>query len=216
MPLQNENGNVLWFILIAIVLLGALTMTLNRGGTGVEQSGSREQGIIKASEMMRYAKSIEAGVQQLILYGCSENEISFENSVISGYENTNAPSNNSCHIFDVNGAGLTARDLSSSVIANSKGTFFSSDLDVTDIGTGATELSMLVGISSSLCDEINDENGIGSDIATTIDDWTEFDGSYAGNWLIDGAQATNLIGESTGCLTMDGGEYVFYQILLAR
>jgi hypothetical protein len=39
--------------------------------------------------------------------GCTDEQISFENNIVSGYTNTNAPADYSCHIFHPDGGGLT-------------------------------------------------------------------------------------------------------------
>ncbi len=109
-----QNGNALFFILIAIALLGLLTMTMTKSSSTSNDTGSFEQNQIAASEILTYAKSIENAVQSLLARGCSENEISFENDVFTTYANSklqptggHTNPNSSCKIFDVEGAGLT-------------------------------------------------------------------------------------------------------------
>ena len=93
---------------MAVVLLGALTLLLSRSGSNVEQSGDFEQLRIKATQLMRYASSIEQGISKLqSLNNCSENEISFQNTTDTNYTNANSPADNSCHIFQSAGAGLS-------------------------------------------------------------------------------------------------------------
>ncbi|MEM9469440.1 MAG: hypothetical protein AAF988_04695 [Pseudomonadota bacterium] len=104
---KTQNGNALWFILIAIVLLGLLTSFLTRSGGSTNETGDYEQLTIQANEILQYVSSIENGVQSLLARGCSENELSFEANNNSGYTNPNSPTDNSCHIFEPEGAGLT-------------------------------------------------------------------------------------------------------------
>lgn len=108
--MKKQNGNALWFILIAVGLLGLLTVTLTRSGSSTNETGSFEQNQIVASQILTYAKSIENAVQSLLARGCSENEISFENNIVAGYVNPNSPTDNSCHVFDAAGAGMTYED----------------------------------------------------------------------------------------------------------
>ncbi len=105
---DKQCGNALWFILVAIGLLGLLTVMLSRSGSSTNETGSYEQNVIAANQILSYAKNIENGVQNLLARGCSENEISFEDSIIANHANSNAPADKSCHVFDVAGAGLTA------------------------------------------------------------------------------------------------------------
>ena len=39
--------------------------------------------------------------------GCEDTEISFENPVVSGYDNPNAPADERCHVFSVNGGHIS-------------------------------------------------------------------------------------------------------------
>lgn len=100
----SQSGNALWIILVAIALLAAATIAVTRSSDSTEESGSKEQDRIAASEIMRYAASIEQAVQQMQMRGLSENDISFENSTISGYENPNCVTGD-CKIFDADGGG---------------------------------------------------------------------------------------------------------------
>lgn len=120
---NDEGGNALIFILIAIALLGLLTVTLSRSGDSTNDTGDFEQNQIAASEILAYAKSIENAVQSLLARGCSENEISFwhdsdGNGTEDGgddYYNDKSPTDRFCHVFDVAGAGMTFTDLSKSI-----------------------------------------------------------------------------------------------------
>ena len=105
---STQAGNALWFILIAIGLLGLLTAMLSRSSSTSNDTGSFEQTQIAANEILNYAKSIETAVTSLRSRGCSENEISFQNAVLGAgsYVNPNAPADNSCHVFEPQGTGL--------------------------------------------------------------------------------------------------------------
>jgi hypothetical protein len=105
----SQHGNALWFILVAIVLLAALTILLNRSGTNVDQSGDVEQQRVKASQILRWAKGIESTVEQMKLRGISESDISFENTVTAqDYSNAACDAHkdpNDCKIFATGGGG---------------------------------------------------------------------------------------------------------------
>src|SRR5262245_49185529 len=83
----SESGSVLWFILIAINLVAGSTGILSRGS--IEQSGDFENRRVQASQIVRYAQSVEAAIEHMTLQGVSENEISFQNSITAiNYTNT--------------------------------------------------------------------------------------------------------------------------------
>lgn len=123
----RENGNALWFILIAIILLGLLTAMLTRSGGNTNDTGDYERLSIKANEIITYGRSLGNGIQMLLSRGCSENEISFEDPLLasqgsfSDHSNPNAPADFSCHIFRPEGAGLEY--------------WITTDLDIYDLST---------------------------------------------------------------------------------
>lgn len=110
---QSQSGNAFWIILLAIALLVALTITITRTSENTEESGSRDRNRIQASDILRQAKSIEQAIDQMRSRGVAENEISFENSFISGYSNTKCgdgalnTDDDRCRIYHPAGAGLT-------------------------------------------------------------------------------------------------------------
>ncbi|NCO04373.1 MAG: hypothetical protein GW903_09300 [Alphaproteobacteria bacterium] len=91
----TENGNALWFILIAIILLGLLTAMMTRSGGNTNDTGDYERNSIIANEILGYARNIENAVQSLLARGCGENDIRFE-------------STGDCSVFSPAGTGLTA------------------------------------------------------------------------------------------------------------
>lgn len=113
--MTQQNGNALWFILIAVALLGLLTVTMTRGGGSSDDTGDYERQQIQANDILTYASSIESAVQSLIARGCSENDISFwhdsdgngTENASDDYFNANSPTDHSCHVFQPEGAGLS-------------------------------------------------------------------------------------------------------------
>src|SRR5262245_7145714 len=103
--MKSQSGNALWFILIAIVLLGALTMLLTRSGSTSSQSGNVERLRITASQILRYAKGLESAVDQMKTRGVSENEISFQNSTTATNYTNATCTRTDCKVFDVGGGG---------------------------------------------------------------------------------------------------------------
>lgn len=114
-----QSGNAFWFILLAIALLVALTITITRSNENTEENGSRDRNRIQASDILRQAKSIEQAIDQLRSQGVAENEISFENTYVSGYANTKCgdsalnTDDDRCKIYHPAGAGLTYKTPSS-------------------------------------------------------------------------------------------------------
>lgn len=243
---QNESGSVIWFILLAVILLAALTMTISRSSDTVDQSGDRERARIVASDMMRYAKGIEQAVSKMRMSGLSENEISFENSFLSGYEN-NYCTTTSCRVFHKEGGGQnyrvpTANWLDAAYSAEDHyGTIiFTSNPCIPDVGNygepgncavdvSTLDLMMIVPfIKRSICLEINRMVDLGVGGADPPkDDSAAWDGTVAnvrftGRFNIGNNLATagnELNGATVGCFegdTRPAGGYHFYYTLVAR
>lgn len=229
-----ESGNVLWFILIAVTLLGLLTMVLSRGGSSTEQTASFEQQRIASGQVLRYAKSIEAAIQEMRLRDVSENDISFANAVsATDYTNANCdtvadPSFPGCLLFDVDGAGLEYRNFSSVndgsdwvfTGANNIGTT-AGPIVSTASGTGNDLVMLLPNMDTDLCVQINRDLGVGTAGTLPVDgddaDTTAFVGAYAtgGPLVLDGT-SQELNNQPAGCFTDDSGVTYFYYVVLAR
>ena len=219
--MYTERGNVLWFILIAVALLAALTMVLSRSGSTVDQSGDIEQQRVKASQILRTAKSIEAGIQQMRLRGVSENDMSFWHD--SNGDNTEDGSDTyynanctitDCKLFDAGGAGLTYSSPPSGVNDASEWIFNATN-DVLDVGTGAPDLLIILpNVKTSICAQIN--RMLGASYAGTESDvdFTAFTGTFTLTETIELAA-----GQEAGCIDYDNAgstEPFFYQVLFKR
>ncbi len=228
---NSQNGNVLWFILIAVALLGMLTMVLSRSGSVVDQSGDIEQLRISGGQILRYAKSLESGIQEMTLRGVSENDISFENAAPAIAANANCTTT-ACRVFHVEGAGLSYKEFNSAnsgadwifTGANNVGTT-AGPVGSTADGTGNDLIMLMPDISSDLCIQINRDLGVGTPgtlpVETTGIDTTVFDGTYptGGPTLLDGDPTPFELNRKTaGCFVdaNDSDKVYFYYVLLPR
>ena len=214
---DREDGNALWFILIAILLLGLLTSMMTRSGSSTNDTGSYEQLSIQANEILQYAKSIENGVQSLLARGCSENEISFEANNNSGYTNPNSPTDNSCHVFEPEGAGLTYIDANPKWLDNSQsaqpyyqewrftGKNCINDLGNENCSTGTPKayelMTIIPWLNIDTCLSINQILNHNFTAATLPQDDTSFSINYfTGTFPATG----NRIGDTTGIQYITG------------
>lgn len=231
---KNEAGNVLWFIMIGLVLIGLLTAVLSRGGSSVDQGGDVEQLRVMAGQIMRTARAYESAVNQMKLRGISESDISFENTRTAiDYENTNC-TRSDCLVFDAGGGGMTYTDPPPRSVmaagtewiftgANNVGTT-TYPVGTTAAGTGNDLLIMLPNITQALCTQINRILEVNEpDNTPPVDagvSFTAFDGDYPSTTLVvlnGSAGNDELDGEPAGCFYDDATSgYYFYQVLLAR
>jgi len=224
----KQSGNVFVIILIGVVLFGALLYTFTRTAQTSAGNLTAQQAEIAAQEILNYARLLEGAVDRVRQNGCAESEISFENPITVGkYSNTNAPADNSCHIFEPEGGGLTWQDsphgtpyiFNAYCISGIGGLATCADADL-DL------LFFLVDVDMAICLEVNNRvNAIDKTIAPTADDFNfsiaddGFEGSFAPstNVLLNGATIDNF---STGCGTDNAGDHdtenIFYHTLLVR
>lgn len=179
--IRNQKGNVIWFILLTVALLGFLTAIISRSTSSVEQSGNIERASIQISQTMQYAKSIQSAIEYLTLTnGCSENEISFENSSVSGYENIDAPTDKSCHIFDPAGGAVIWKDTDT----NNKSFVISKQAKIDQNPSNANDdvLLILRNVDATYCLQLNKTYQKWAEIpswdAGTGAIWDKADGSY--------------------------------------
>lgn len=121
MYLRRHNGNALFLILIAVALFAALSYAITQSGRG-SGSTTRETDALTAARIAQYGAAVQSAITRLKLTGgCSDTQISFESSQTgTQYQNTSAPSDNSCHVFSAAGGGVTFMPMDTSVLDTSK------------------------------------------------------------------------------------------------
>ncbi len=229
-----QNGNALWFILVAIVLLAGLTVVLTRGGSSVTQSGDVEQLRIAGSQLLRYAKGIESAIDQMKMRGISESQFSFEHDNPVVYLNASCTVDD-CKIFSVSGGGATYKNAPSNAIsagtgawiftaANNVGTT-ANPVGTTAAMTGNDIIMLMPSMREDLCIQINRDLKVGTPGTLPEDSTalavTPFDGTFvSGLTIIDGDPAPlELDGKQAGCFkaTAPNPDVIyFYYVLLAR
>jgi len=213
----SEKGAVAFYILLAIVLLAALTYAVSQGSRTGANSITEDQARLAASEILDYGNTVARAVQKLKLRGCSDTEISFQNNVVSGYTNG---TNTACQVFHTDGGGINY--IQPSELARWPGSdwAFSGQVPVSQIGSSEPELIMVLRMNDTAmnaCTTINDKLGV-SNVAgePPTDDFsfgTKFTGTYSAGAGIGTAE---LIGQTTACTQNSLGGFHFYQVLLAR
>lgn len=242
--MKSQSGNVLVFILIAIILIGLLTVSLTRSSNTTNDTGSYEQNQIAAAEILRYAKSIEVGVQNLLARGCGENELSFwhdsdgngTEDASDDYYNPTAPTDQSCHLFQPAGMGLTYApphedwlDTAESAETGYGDWFFTIQANIENDPVRSKALRIVLPYSSlNICTAVNKLSGINATLPP-LEEGVAFNydtsahrytgvvpstGSFDGISSSDGA----LDGQLSGCFegdTFPAGGYHSFHVLYA-
>lgn len=236
---KNQSGNALWFILVAIGLLGLLTVMMSRSSSTSNETGIYEQNVIRANTILSYAKGLEGAVQSLLSRGCSENEISFETTQMNGetnafppnsYANTNSPPYKSCHVFEAAGAGMKYQkntDLFQNGTWDDHINGFMGKADIIGVGTNGTDLSQelywLVELPNNInradfCKTINKLVSFTDPTppVTEISSSPHFNGTFSSP--AEFINIANLDRKTSGCVnfTSDTTRYEFYHVLIAR
>lgn len=230
-PPRNLNpnfGGVLFIILIAVALFAVLSYavtTSTRSGSG---DASKEQNQLLASQFLQYGSAIETAIQRMrISNGCNETQISFENPIVSGYTNANAPANYFCHVFRPEGGNVSIRSFN--VGGTSFYPRFNANNCVIGIGTGSLYPCPLTGVDlimhiqaigsdasqfQGFCMALNKDIGGGIPNEAGITSGSVFTGSFlVGNTLADDIPA--LQGKNYGCFyeVEDSALHMYYALI---
>lgn len=221
-----QKGNILFLILIAVVLFGALTYatTSSLRGGGSDISSERSKAI--ASEIMNYAISIKTAIMRLQLaHGCQDEQISFDNpnDPVGRYNNLNAPVDKRCHVFDLSGGGIVWKKMPPSIYYDSNygsAHFVTGDAaPIKNFGTDEKQdiyLSIQIGAANHttaikrdvfipVCKAINNMNGISTNVP--------YSGFYNGaiNKFFTGSFDDNSTSNTTGILFASYPIFCAYQ-----
>ena len=118
---NNEAGNALIYVLVAIVLFAALSFSLTRQ-TDTDEAGylSSDQAELYASEIIAYAASAKSTVDQMMLTGSSIDDLDFILPSDAAFD-----TGSDIHkVFHPQGGGLNYRALRSEQITDATGGIF--------------------------------------------------------------------------------------------
>lgn len=182
-----QSGNILIIILLAVALIGTLTMVI-RGG---HQSANidNETLIIRMTELKRYATEMEQGIAYIMQNGHSESDIRFAHpNANADYGDLSADSDKSDQLFAQDGGGVRYRGPPVDVNDGSAWEFYGHTA-MPNAGSDAAELiAVLPNVTQSFCEKINTQigyTGQPQDTATCVkganserfDDGTQFSSS---------------------------------------
>lgn len=224
---KNESGNVLFYILIAVALLAALSYAVSSSSRGSLSGVDAEKTRLAVSEILEYANVMGNAVTQLKLRGCKDTEFSFENNITAtDYANTGDPTGDqTCHIFHVSGGGVQYKEPEAIWLDNAYTAedfygelFFTGTSCVSDIGgihancttaaPDSLELIMIIPfIQEEICIELNRTLGVGTaGAAPPVDSshaWSttnpEFKGVYTNAVSLLDVGTGDLRGKTSGC-----------------
>lgn len=227
--INTQSGNILIYILGAIILIGLLTIMVKGSstpGAGID----RETLEIRVAEVQAYGNELERGVAYILRNGYSESDIRFAHpNHSSAYGDiTDIPAR---QVFAREGGGVTWRDNDPDIQVIDTDWLFNGQNKVYEVGSstcGATNLctdlvAFLRNVTLDFCLLINDKNDITnpSNLPPVDDAFITFTTPFIGDFTLSTALYSidnNLNGKKEGCFQENGlpGTYHYYRVLLAR
>lgn len=156
--IANQSGNALIYVLIAIVLFAALSMTLGRQ-TDTSEAGalSDEKAEIYANQLIAYAAQAKLVIDQMIFSGADIDDLDFTLPTEAGF-NT-AP--NIYKVYHPEGGGLTpgtipAEIQTTTATAPVSGWYLGAATNIDWTKTAGTDVILVAHkISQQVCEKIN-------------------------------------------------------------
>lgn len=231
-----ERGNILFIILIAIVLVGALTAAISGTSDDAGSDIGEEELSIRLSEVQRYMGELERGIGYIQQNsGISEEDIRFMNPdpAVTTYGDISADSNMQRQMFHVDGGAANYREPPTGIQNSALNWEFYGGSNMPAVGTDRADLiAVLPDVTLQFCTEINRINGqtnqipadTGACLYTGATDRfgtitsgtpvTQFAASP--NDLMDDIATFTNTPAMQACVECDDGSYHFYHVLMAR
>lgn len=245
---RGERGNVLFLILIAVALFAALSYAVTSSTRGGGGDANEETNLVQSSAITQYPSSIRTSIIRMIVNGVDADTLLFDgpdNFGTASGEVGESVGQDVRAVFHPNGGAAPKGTAPADVMnGTSQGLWiFSSDYQITDIGTNSTSgsaandiIAFLPNVSRGICRKINEELGItmagtdadsdgvtevsATDVPTSSEEMTLANpgfGSYAATKVIDG----DFAGQPFGCYdannsTSDSSGFVYYHVLVER
>lgn len=222
-----ESGNVMFYILIAVALLAALSYAVAMGSRASVQNLTTDRQRLLASEIVEYADTVKRAVQQLRLRGVAFNTLEFDDPALTGYANANCAAGD-CMIFDPAGGAIVFKSASADALTVPSSWAFIANNEIELVGTttgdaaGADLLMVQPNVIREVCAMINDLLDVANPsgdppVDTSLDTTAPFTGAAAYAQTVgDEASSAALAGRTAGCFREGAAAYYFYEVLIAR
>lgn len=166
----NENGNILFLILIAVALFAALSYAVtqsNRSGGGTAE---RETTLIRSSQLTQYPSSLRTSIMRMTLSGVGEKTLLFNGPADFGMgKPIDLVEEEKRAVFHTYGGGGSYALAPSEIMMKSVATpyLYNAELQIENVGltnvgngNGNDIVSYLIGITEPMCKKLNEKYGI--------------------------------------------------------
>ncbi len=230
----RQSGNVLFYVLIAVALLAALSYAIAESSRGNVQRLSEEKARLVATEILEYATIMANAVGQLRLRGFDDTALCFDDPGwgADDYDHGGC-ADNAARIFHPEGGGLSWSQPPSDAmdVSATPDTLWHiyGDNEVEGIGTTCAastcaDLLLVVDeLDETVCIQINDllnvTNPSGVPPTDSAIGETRFTGAFGYTATIaDEAGGSVMAGKNAACFqkTSAPAEYTFYKVLASQ
>lgn len=215
-----ESGNVLFFILLAIALIGLVTAAMRSGGSENANIDS-EQLLIKVTQVKRYADELERATAMVYQNTRSESDISFAYTTAHSDYGT-YETNPGAEVFHVQGGGAGYTPPPAGINDGSMWEFYGTSA-APDVGTNAADLiAVLPNVTPEFCTAMNrtlDQTGAMEDTGACVYDasGTRFAGTFSLTPNTFNAAGFTVRPAPRGCVTCTAsGTRHYYHVLMRR
>lgn len=173
---QNpQSGNILFYILIAIFLIGMLTVALRNPGS-TDGGIDREAAAVKAQQIIKYGSELTQAVRTILENGASESEIRFAHpdADIAYGTITTTPQ---FQVFS-NEGGKAAYRLPPAGVNDGSKWMFDGHFAIPHMGSQRSDLIAILRVNQPVCAAINNRLGLSDIPALVCDPITFFAGVY--------------------------------------
>lgn len=162
---RNEQGNVLFLILIAVALFAALSYAVTQSSRSGGGASDGESNLVNSAQITQYPASVRTAIVRMIIGGVDVTQLNFDPP--SAFSATCDTVPEPC-VFHPDGGGATRVTAPPEVMtSDAQGEWiFTSDYAIENIGrtTAANNsndiIAFLPGVSQSLCERLNLELGV--------------------------------------------------------
>lgn len=174
--MTKQGGNVLFYLLIAIFLLGALTVALRSSGT-MEGGIDKESANVKAQQIIRFSDEVAQAVQIVLDNGASETDLRFAHpNALANYGTiTTTPE---FQIFSSLGGKAAYRLPPTGANDDGSKWIFAGNFSLPQVGSDRGDLVALLRVTKPVCDSINSQLSINTTPAISCGSPVAFIGSY--------------------------------------
>lgn len=226
----NEDGNVLFLILIAVALFAALSYAVTSSTRSSGGNASGETDLISSAQITQYPAAVSTAIVRMVMTGIAIDEVRFNHpSEFAELDSIDLG------VFHPSGGSATYIPAPSDImVSGDAGQWvFNAELEVPDIalsgGDGNDIIAYLIGVKKAICSRINKEHGLGAGIPVLSADRSA---DYSTRMYDDGNTdyvvpivdvpdiddgAGSFDGQPFGCFqNAGGGDYVYYHVIVER